>query len=171
MKPFTEYLINLKPVYEFVVRIAGCEDFNEDMRKRVHAKLDAYVVENFGTVKRLPIKEHADFPALGPCEVNMMEITLKYPVITDQLRQVIAESLGLAASSVMVRTRLEEANHEPVAAPKKAKDGSVLNNPVIESDSAQDIAGQKRVDSMLKDLSSRTRKFEFAAKEQAPKGK
>lgn len=171
MKPFTEYLINLKPVYEFVVRIAGCEDFNEDMRKRVHAKLDAYVVENFGTVKRLPIKEHADFPALGPCEVNMMEITLKYPVITDQLRQVIAESLGLAASSVMVRTRLEEANHEPVAAPKKAKDGSVLNNPVIESDSAQDIAGQKRVDSMLKDLSSRTRKFEFASKEQAPKGK
>ena len=171
MKPFTDYLMNLKPVYEFVVRIAGCEDFNDDMRKQVHTKLDAYVVENFGTVKRLPIKEHADFPGMGPCEVCMMEVTLKYPVITDQLRQVIAESLGLTASSIMVRTKREEANHEPVAAPKKAKDGSLLNNPVIESDSAQDIAGQKRVDSMLKDLSKRTRKFEFAAKEQAPKGK
>ena len=71
----------------------------------------------------------------------------------------------------MVRTKREEANHEPVAAPKKAKDGSLLNNPVIESESAQELAGQKRVDSMLKDLSKRTRKFEFAAKEQAPKGK
>lgn len=170
MKPFTDYLINLKPVYEFVVRIAGCAEFNDDMRQKVHSKLDAYVVENFGTVKRLPIKEHADFPTMGPCEVSMMEITLKYPVITDQLRQVIAESLGLAASAVMVRTRLEEANHEPVAASKKAKDGSLLNNPVIEAESAQDIAGQRRVDSMLKDLSKRTRKYEFARTE-SPKGK
>jgi len=171
MKPFTDYLINLKPVYEFVVRIAGCSDFNEDMRKRVHAKLDAYVVENFGAVKRLPIKEHADFPSMGPCEVCIMEVTLKYPVITDQLRQVIAESLGLTASSVMVRTRLEEANHDPVVKPKKAKDGSVLTNPELESESAQELAGQRRVDSMLKDLSSRTRKHEFAATEKAPKGK
>lgn len=171
MKPFTEYLMNLKPVYEFVIRIAGCEDFNEDMKKKVQARLDAYVVENFGSVKRLPIKEHADFPSMGACEVCMMEVTLKYPVITDQLRKVIAESLGLTASCVLVRTRLEEANHTPIAPPKKARDGSLLNNPVIEAESAQDIAGQKRVDSMLKDLSKRTRKYEFAAKEQAPKGK
>lgn len=171
MKPFTEYLMNLKPVYEFVIRIAGCEDFNEDMKKKVQASLDAYVVENFGSVKRLPIKEHADFPSMGACEVCMMEVTLKYPVITDQLRKVIAESLGLTASCVLVRTRLEEANHTPIAPPKKAQDGSILNNPVIEAESAQDIAGQKRVDSMLKDLSKRTRKYEFAAKEQAPKGK
>ena len=171
MKPFTEYLINLKPVYEFVVRIAGCEDFNEDMKKRVRSSLDAYVVESFGSVKRLPIKEHADFPSMGACEVCMMEVTLKYPVITDQLRKVIAESLGLTASSVMVRTKLEEANHAPIAQPKKASDGSLLSNPVLEADSAQELAGQKRVDSMLKDLSKRTRKYEFAAKEQAPKGK
>jgi Fe-S cluster biogenesis protein NfuA len=170
MKPFTEYLINLKPVYEFVVRIAGCEDFNEDMKKRVQTSLDAYVVENFGSVKRLPIKEHADFPSMGACEVCMMEVTLKYPVVTDQLRQVIAESLGLTASSVMVRTKGEEANFTPVATPKKAKDGSVLNNPVIEAESAQELAGQKRVDSMLKELSKKTRKYEFAAKE-TPKGK
>lgn len=170
MKPFTEYLFNLKPVYEFVIRIAGCEDFNEDMKKRVHSSLDAYVVENFGATKRLPIKEHADFPSLGPCEVCMMEVVLKYPVTVDQLRKVIAESLGLTASSVMVRTKLEEANHEPVAVPKKAKDGSLLNEPEMAAESAQDLAGQKRVDSMLKELSKKTRKHEFASKE-TPKGK
>jgi Fe-S cluster biogenesis protein NfuA len=101
MKPFTEYLINLKPTYDFVVRIAGCEDFNEDMKKRVQASMDAYVVENFGSVKRLPIKEHADFPSMGACEVCMMEVTLKYPVVTDQLRKVIAESIGLTPSCVI----------------------------------------------------------------------
>ena len=170
MKPFTEYLFNLKPVYEFVIRIAGCEDFNEDMKKRVHSSLDAYVVENFGATKRLPIKEHADFPSLGPCEVCMMEVVLKYPVTVDQLRKVIAESLGLTASSVMVRTKLEEANHEPVAVPKKAKDGSLLNEPEMAAESAQDLAGQKRVDSMLKELSKKTRKHEFASNE-TPKGK
>jgi len=170
MKPFTEYLMNLKPVYEFVIRIAGCEDFNEDMKKRVHSSLDAYVVENFGATKRLPIKEHADFPSLGPCEVCMMEVVLKYPVTVDQLRKVIAESLGLTASSVMVRTKLEEANHEPVAVPKKAKDGSLLNEPEMAAESAQELAGQKRVDSMFKELSKKTRKYEFATKE-TPKGK
>jgi Fe-S cluster biogenesis protein NfuA len=171
MKPFTEYLINLKPTYDFVVRIAGCEDFNEDMKKRVQASMDAYVVENFGSVKRLPIKEHADFPSMGACEVCMMEVTLKYPVVTDQLRKVIAESIGLTPSCVMVRTKLEEANFQPIVAPKKAKDGSVLNNPELAAESGQDLAGQRRVDSMLKDLSTRTRKFEYAAKEKAPKGK
>lgn len=171
MKPFTEYLINLKPVYEFVVRIAGCDDFNEDMKQKIHAKLDAYVVENFGAAKRLPIKEHADFPSMGACAVTMMEVTLKYPVTTTQLRAAIAESIGLTSASVMVRTRLEEANYDPVPVPKKAKDGSVLNEPEMAAESAQDQVGQQRLDSMLKELSKNTRKHEFARTEKTPKGK
>ena len=171
MKSFTDYLINLKPKYEFVVRIAGCEDFNEDMKKTIHAKLDAYVVESFGPAKRLPIKEHADFPSMGACEVCMMEVTLQYPVTTVQLRAAIAESIGLTAASVMVRTRLEEANYDPVPVPKKAKDGSLLNEPEMAAESAQDRVGQQRVDSMLKELSKTTRKHEFARIEKTPKGK
>jgi len=171
MKPFTDYLMNLKPTYEFVVRIAGCDNFNEDMKQKIHAKLDAYVVENFGSAKRLPIKEHADFPSMGACVVCMMEVTLKYPVTTVQLRTVIAESIGLTAASVMVRTKLEEANYDPVVAPKKAKDGSILNEPDMAAESAQDRVGQRRVDSMLKELSKNTRKHEFAQTEKTPKGK
>jgi hypothetical protein len=49
-----------------------------------------------------------------------------------------------------------------MAEPVKAKDGSVLNNPDLEAaDGAQLLVGEKRKESMLKELESR--KYEFAA--------
>jgi hypothetical protein len=149
-------------VYEFNVKLAGC-DMTTEMKDRWKSALEAYSVESIGKYKRLPIQEHADFPSHGPCECNMLEVAVKYPVVTDQLAQIIAEKLGIARNSVIVRTRGQEENMVPTAEPKKSKDGSVLTNPELEAaDGAQALVGQSRKDSMLKELE--TRKYEFAAK-------
>jgi hypothetical protein len=162
MKPFTQYLQEMNHIYEFSVKLAGC-DMTAEMKDRLKSALEAYSVDSIGKYKRLPIQEHADFPSHGPCECNMLEVAVKYPVVTDQLAQLIAEKLSIPRNSVIVRTRGQEENMIPMAEPKKSKDGSVLTNPELEAaDGAQALVGQSRKDSMLKELE--TRKYEFAAK-------
>lgn len=160
MKPFTEYLIDMRPKYEFVVRVAGCDTVTE-MQERVRASLGMYVVENITAAKRLPIQEHRDFPTLGACEVHMFTVELRYPTITEQVAQVVSNSLNISRKNVCVRTQREDAMREAVAVePKTARDGSILNNPELEAESAQNLVGKNRVDSMLKELE--TRRYEFA---------
>jgi len=166
MKPFTEYFAHSKPRYEFTVRIANC-DFTSDMKSRLESGLGAYVVESIGAAKRLPVKEYVEFAGIGPCDVHLIEVAVRYPVVSDQIRQIVAERLGIAARQVFVRSMGEEQNFVPVAEPKKAKDGSVLSNPDLEATSGQSLVGQSRVDSMLKELQSR--RHEIAGK--AEKGK
>jgi hypothetical protein len=162
MKPFTQYLQEMNRIYEFSIKLAGC-DMTTEMKDRLKSALETYSVESIGKYKRLPIQEHADFPGHGPCECNMLEVAVKYPVVTDQVAQLIAEKLGIPKNSVIVRTRGQEENMVPMAEPKKSKDGSVLNNPELEAaEGAQALVGQSRKDSMLKELE--TRKYEFETK-------
>lgn len=166
MKPFTEYLIDVKPKYEFVVRVAGCDTVKE-LKDRAIAGLSMYVVESSTDPKRLPIQEHADFPGLGACEVHMFEVTLKYPTITEQVAAIVAENLGISRKTVLVRTKKEDQLREIPAVNKTAKNDSLLNNTEMEAESAQDLVGHKRIDSMLKELQSR--RYEFAQQAEAAK--
>lgn len=150
-----------RPLYEFVIRMANCDV--KDCAERIKSALSMYVVEAVSSPRRMPIQEHADFPQQGPCEVQIVEVTLKYPTITDQVRAIIAEKCGMSANSVVVRTKFEESQREPQAAPKKDKNGSVLTNPDISVESGQHLVGSSRAESMLKSLQPMTRKFEFAA--------
>ena len=167
MKPFAQYLQEINRIYEFNIKLAKCE-FDSDMRDRLKMALEAYALESVGKVKRLPIQEHADFPGQGPCECHMIQVAVRYPVVSDQVRQVVAEKLGISAKQVVVRTKGEEELRNTVSEPKKASDGSVLNNPSLEdSENGQELVGQSRKDSMLKELE--TRKYEFAAKPESVK--
>lgn len=167
MKPFTQYLQEMNKVYEFSIKLAGI-DCDKDQQERLKVALETYAVENFGSVKRLPIQEHVDFPGCGALECHMVDVSVRYPVVTDQVAQLIAEKLGMPRKHVLVRTKGEEANMSSVAEPKKAKDGSVLSNPDLDSEAGgQELVAQSRKDSLLKDLQSR--KYEFAAKPEAVK--
>jgi len=161
MKSFTDYFTNNQKRYEFTVRLANC-DFNNDMKKNMERGLSAYVVETIGAAKRLPITEHSEFPGLGACDVHMFQVAVKYPVVSDQIRQTVAESLKISARQVFVRSIGEEANFAKSAEPKKAADGSVLNNPELEAESGQAMVGNSRIESMLKEL--QTRRYEIAGK-------
>jgi hypothetical protein len=162
MKPFAHYLQETNRVFEFCIKIAGCE-IDQAAQAKIKSALEAYSVESVGKVKRLPIQEHVDFPGQGPCECHLVEVTVRYPVVSDQIAQVVAEKLGISRKQVIARTRGEEEIRTSVVLPKKAKDGSVLNNPDLEAaDGGQELVGQSRKDSMLKELE--TRKYDFAAK-------
>lgn len=165
MKTLTEYIVELNPVYEFTVRLAGC-DTKDNVKETVATALAMYVVEQIGTVKRLPVQEHADFPGMGACECHLIEVAVKYPVQSDQVRQAVAEKMGISPRQVVVRTKTEDAIHmASPAEPKKAKDGSVLSNPELEAESGQHLVGSQRIDSMLKEL--QTKKFDIAKGEVA----
>jgi hypothetical protein len=166
MKPFAQYLQEINKVYEFSIKVAGI-DCDKSQQEKLKSALETYAVEKFGPVKRLPIQEHADFPGCGPMECHMVDVSVRYPVVSDQVAQLVAEKLNMSRKHVLVRTKGEEAIHAHVAEPKKAKDGSVLNNPDLDSESAQPLVGEARKESMLKELESR--KYEFAAKPEAVK--
>lgn len=167
MKPYAQYLQEMNRVYEFVVKLANC-DYDSAAETKLKSALEAYVVESVGKAKSLPVQEHADFPGQGPCECRMLEVAVRYPVVSDQVAQVIAEKLGIPRKQVLVRTKGEEEIRSSFYEPKKAKDGSVLNNPELDSESgAQDLVGQSRKDSLLKELESR--KYEFASKGETSK--
>jgi hypothetical protein len=162
MKPFAHYLQETNRVFEFCIKIAGCE-IDQAAQAKIKSALEAYSVESVGKVKRLPIQEHADFPGQGPCECHLVEVTVRYPVVSDQVAQVVAEKLGISRKQVIARTQGEEEIRTSVVLPKKANDGSVLNNPDLEAaEGGQELVGQSRKDSMLKELE--TRKYDFAAK-------
>lgn len=164
MKPFTQYLQELNHNYDFSIKIAGC-DLTTELQERLKSALAIYALESMGKPKSLPIQEHVDFPGQGPMECNMIDVCVKYPVISDQLAQVVAEKLSIPRKNVIVRTKgQEEAAANPAAGPVKAKDGSVLNNPELESTpGAQELVGELRKESMLKELQSRKYEFDAAA--------
>lgn len=167
MKPYAQYLQEMNKVYEFVVKLANC-DYDSAAEEKMKSALQVYAVESVGKAKSLPIQEDSDFPGQGPCECCMLEVAVRYPVVTDQLAQVIAEKLGVPRKQVLVRTKGENEIRGSFNEPKKAKDGSVLNNPDLDSEAgSQELVGQSRKDSLLKELESR--KYEFAAKGETAK--
>ncbi len=167
MKYFSQYLQEAVRVYEFSIKLAGCE-FDKSMQDKLKTALEIYAVESMGKAKRLPIQEHTDFPGMGACECYMVEVAVRYPTISDQIAQIVSESLGISRKAVTVRTLREEELSHVFYEPKKSKDGSVLNNPELESDSnAQKLVGDQRRESMLKELV--TRKYELADKGETAK--
>jgi len=162
MKPFTQYLQEMNKLYEFSIKVANCE-LDKVKQDSLKSALEGYSVESVSKPKRLPIQEHADFMSLGPCECCIVEVALRYPVVTDQVQQIAANALGIPRKQVCVWTKGQMENAQPAVESKKAKDGSVLNNPELDSDpKAQELVGEKRKESMLKELE--TRKYELAAK-------
>ena len=163
MKPFTQYLQEMNKIYEFSIRLAGC-DLDKEISEQLTTALSAYAVESVGKPRRLPVQEHIDFPTMGPCECHVIEGALKYPTTSDQVLQVVAEKLNLPRNSVLVRTKNEDMLRTPAMPSKKDKNGSVLTQPELEDvPGGQELVGEKRKESMLKELGSR--KYEMAAKE------
>lgn len=167
MKPFTQYLYHTQKIYEFRVKVADVEMTEENLA-RIKNALEAYGVENMGKPKRLPIQEHADFPKMGPCECHIIDIGLKYPTTTEQLQHIVAERAMLNKGCVCVYTK-EQFEQNIATEPAPASDGALLDKPELESEpGAQELVGQNRVGSFLKELEkNKVSKFEIAGKEKA----
>jgi len=163
MKPYQEYIASLNKVHEYKVKIAGTNPTGEVMERIKHA-VDAYEVDTVTAPKSMPIQEHRDFPKMGPCECWTFEVAVKYPTTANQIRQLIKERAGINADCVCVYEKNAYEFNEEFEAHGKDHEGALLADPDLKDEAgAQDLVGQSRKDSLLKELGSRT--YEFAAKE------
>jgi len=161
LKPFQTYIFELSKPSEFRIKLAGVNPQGEVMDKIKNA-LEAYQLESVSAVKSLPIQEHREFPQWGgACECWQFDVKLTYPTTDIMVRQLIKERAGINASWIAVRN-LNEANYTDEAeANGKDHTGALLDEENLQdAPGAQELAGQSRIGSLLKELESR--KFDFA---------
>jgi len=163
---FQNYFYNAKKLYEFRIKLANC-DCNKDLQEAIKNALDAYEVETMSAPKRLPIQEHRDFGKLGPCECHHIDVAVNYPTIAEQVRQLVINRAGVPSEKVCVYTLNQAEQEELVEAGIVAQgaNGPVIENPELaDVKGAQALAGQQRVDSLLKELSKEpmSRAYEIA---------
>jgi hypothetical protein len=151
MNTFQDYLSKTNKIYEFRVKFA-C-DVKDRLDNIKHA-LDAYQLESISAGKRLPIQEYAEFPQCGAAEVTMYEIALRYPTTPEQLRQIIGERAQVSKNLVSVRTKLDDMNRE-AAEPVSRAESALLTPELEDAPGGQEMAGQARVGSLLKELQAR----------------
>lgn len=163
MKTFKTYIAELNTNYTFRVKIANIEPKGEVL-EHIKNALDTYQLESISTPKSLPIQEHREFPRMGPCECYLLEVTVRYPVTTAQLRGIIA-ARGLLNEECICVYNEDTMAQEDAVQERIDNQGAVLTEPDYKTEPADNIAGQKLVDSFIKELS--TRKYEFAAKSEA----
>lgn len=165
MKSFEQYLFHSQKTYGFRIKLAEV-DMSEENLSRIKSALEAYGVENMGKPKRLPIQEHVDFPRMGPCECHIIDVELRYPTTTEQLTHIVAERALLDKGRVCVKTKdADDLWHESEALGKD-REGALLDEENLGGiENAQQVVGQARVGSLIKELSKLTRKYEVAGKE------
>ena len=157
MKTFQTYIAELNTAYTFRVKIAGIEPTGE-VFDRIKNALETYQVESISKPKRMPIQEHREFPKLGPCECYMMEVTIKYPTNSSQLRQIISTRAMIDPTCLCVYNE-DTAAQEDAVQERINKQGAVLTEPDMKSEDAP-AYGEKLIGSFLKELE--TRKYEIA---------
>jgi hypothetical protein len=162
MKNFQAYFYEAGKLFEFRVKLSGVDPKGEVMESIKNA-LNAYEVETIGKVKRLPIQEHRDFPKAGPVEVYQFDVAVRYPTITEQIRQLIIQRAQITGDKVCVYTKTQMEQEElNVASEVK---GPVLEQEQLDDVPAQDAVGEKRLTSLLKELE--TRKYDIEGTEKA----
>lgn len=159
MKSFQSYIYELNKPYEFRIKMATIDP--KTVMEQIKNALDTWQLESISAVKSLPIQEHREFPQWGPCECWTFDVKVAYPCNTVQIRQTIKERAQLNPDWICVRN-LQEADYTDEAeAAGKDHTGALLDETELKSSTeGQDLVGQVRVGSLLKELESR--QFEIA---------
>lgn len=162
MQNFQKYFYEANKLFEFRIKIANV-DLTPQVLENIKNAIDAYQVETITKPKRLPIQEHKDFGKLGPCECYTIDVAVKYPTIVEQIRQLVVNRAHINAECVCVYTK-NQAEQEDAVVERIDNQGPVLETPELESETGvQELVGEKRNISLLKELE--TRKYEFAKSE------
>jgi len=101
MKTFAAYLAESERLYRYRIKICG-EVPTEQIRDLI-SKLDQFAPEKIGTVKSTPIqKVPTDFPNFQNEPVTMFDVSLRYPAVEPQIRQ-LAQLMGLDPNRVCMQ--------------------------------------------------------------------
>jgi len=152
MKSLTEYIASRNQPYDFRIKIAKIEPKGEIM-ERIKNALDAYELVSVTSAKSLPIQEHREFPKWGACECWQFEATVAYPTINTQIRQLIIERAGINPEWVCVYGKQQADDNDAFEAYGKDHTGSLLLDSELKAaPGGQDLVGDRRKDSLLKEL-------------------
>jgi hypothetical protein len=161
MKPFQTYIFELSKPSEFRIKLAGINPAGEVM-ERIKNALEAYQLESVSAVKSLPIQEHREFPQWGGAiDAYQFDVKVAYPTTAVAMHMLIKERAGINPNWICVRNLHEADYTDEAEARGKDQVGALLDEDNLQDEpGAQELAGQSRIGSLLKELESR--KFEFA---------
>ena len=160
MKSFKEYLTESKKIYKFKIKIAG--DLPPGFENDVKAGLDKFDVQSISKPKRTPIQESPiDFPNVKFSEISIFDVVLNYPTTSQVVKEALVQAIRVNESKILVRTLGEEAeatmNSQFMAKPDGK--GALLGTDYEASDH-QELVGEKRAMSFLKDLNATKHELE-----------
>ena len=159
MKSLQEYIASRNQPYEFRIKLAKIDPKGEIMERIKHA-LDAYELVSVTTAKSLPIQEHREFPKWGACECWQFEATVNYPTTPVQIAQLIRERAGINPEWVCVYGKQQADDNDAFEAYGKDHEGSLLlDGELKDVPGAQELVGDKRKESMLKELDAQSPKL------------
>jgi hypothetical protein len=154
MATFKQYLAENKKVYQFKVKIAG--DIEKHQVEAMKIALKKYDCNSLSSPKRTPITETPlEFPNIKYSHVNIFDISCNYPSAPHEIAALLAETLKLSLGNIIVRTYAEQIEQDFALAGKNrigTKASALLNNPNLEDVNGQDLVGEKKVMSFLKEL-------------------
>ena len=154
MKSFNEYLTESKKTYEFKVKVAG--DLKDEFSSKLKTAMERFSVVNVSKGKRTPITEAPlDFPELKNTNVTVFDVEVHYPTTPQVLEAYISQICGCLQSHIRVRTANQSAEQVQEEANKaEAKDKALLGQCDPAPSNHQDLVGDKKISSFLKDLAN-----------------
>ena len=151
MNSLHAYIAERNTNYEFRIKVA--KQNPKDIMEEIKNALDAYELVSVTTPKSLPVMEHREFPKWGACECWQFEATVAYPTTAVQIAQLLRERTGMQAEWVCVYGKQQADQNDYAEAYGKDHTGSLLlDNELKDVAGAQDLVGDRRKDSMLKEL-------------------
>ena len=158
MKSLHEYIASRNQPYEFRIKVA--KQNPNDMMEEIKNALDAYELVSITKAKSFPVMEHKEFPKWGSCECWQFEAAVNYPTTPVQIAQLLRERTGMNADWVCVYGKQQAEQNDYAEAYGKDHEGSLLlDDKLKDVAGAQELVGDKRKDSMLKELGAQSPKL------------
>jgi hypothetical protein len=155
MKSLHEYIASRNQPYEFRIKVA--KQNPNDIMEEIKNALDAYELVSVTKAKSLPVMEHKEFPKWGSCECWQFEATVNYPTTPVQIAQLLRERTGMNADWVCVYGKQQAEQNDYAEAYGKDHEGALLlDGELKDIAGAQELVGDKRRDSMLKELDAQS---------------
>jgi hypothetical protein len=158
MKNLHDYIAERNSNYSFRIKVA--KQNPKDIMEEIKNALNAYELVDITAPKSLPVQEHREFPKWGPCECWQFEATVAYPTTQVQIAQLLKERTGMQAEWVCVYGKQQADDNDAFEAYGKDHEGALLLDDKLQDvPGAQDLVGDKRKDSMLKELDAQSPKL------------
>jgi hypothetical protein len=158
MKSLHDYIAQRNSNYAFRIKVA--KQNPKDIMEEIKNALDAYELVDITAPKSLPVQEHREFPKWGPCECWQFEATVAYPTTQVQIAQLLKERTGMQAEWVCVYGKQQADDNDAFEAYGKDHEGSLLlDGQLKDVPGGQDLVGNKRKDSLLRELEQQSPKM------------